>query len=427
MSNRTSNPTTNRSTLWLPGMDPREPIPTHPRLRDWYEQTYRPRLVASGRSRDRLNEISQAISRFCWWVNSEHRIMHPVLNDVTPRRLAEFRLAMQTRQMPDNRGNLRPVSARSANKTLGAIEQVVNAAAETEDLSAVRVRKIDALPQVDRLVLPDDALARIFAACDGATWPARAADGRPTAPAPIVWRFIVVMLANYGMRTQDLVAYESHLHPLVWSNVSDSPESPHHDGQMRSDGGWLVYVPDKTARAKPDPLVLPINAAARHWLDALAEATPTGRDPDRPIVPVTYCARDFYGQWRALVSAAGVKPKPRLDVTSGRPRLTDRQYKLKHLRCTAATRIENHGATLGYPGVGQLVTGHAPDRSPGSRNAERSDVFGKHYYSPERALIETLTSIPQPAGFLPPTPTSPQRHARAEPASGHRARFRVVG
>lgn len=403
-----------RSTLWLPGMDPREPIPTFPRLRDWWQHTYRPRLVASGRSKDRINEIRQAIDRFCWWVNSEHRITNPVLNDVTPRRLAEFRLAMQTQPMPDNRGVLRPISARSANKTLGAIEQIVNAAAETEDLSAVRVKKIAALPQVDRLVIPDDAIARIFAACDGATWPARSADGLPVAPAPVVWRLIVVMLANYGMRTQDLVAYESHLHPLTWGNVSDAAESPHHDGQMRSEGGWLVYVPDKTARAKPDPLVLPINAAARYWLDQLADATPTGRDPDRPIVPVTFCARDFYGQWRRLVAAAGVRPKPRLDMTDGRPRMTERAYKLKHLRCTAATRIEDHGAKLGYPGVGQLVTGHDADRSPGVR---RSSVFAKHYYSPERALVETLSTIPQPDGFLPTEP----------PQSKRRAELRVVG
>ncbi len=411
--------------LWLPGMDPNAPLvpaDAPPTLEDWFENVYVKQMIATGRSRDRINELRLAIQRWKWWCKSEQRIHHPLLSDVTPRRLSEFREAALGAEIPGEKRVSRPISARSLNKTLGALEQIINAASETLDsLSVIRVKKVAQPRQVDKLVISDSDLSRIFEACEVATWPSCAADGRePVSSPPTLWRFLVAWWTNYGMRTQDLVAFESSQRPICWANVTTSPENPHHDGTLSNEHGWLVYVPDKTERDKPDPLVLPLNATTRHWLDRLADDTPTGRDPARVIAPVPHSGREFYGQWRRILKAADVRPKPKMAIdANGRPRMVERHYKIKHLRCTAATRIEDHAGPLGYPGAGQLVTGHDSDRSPGKT---KSNVFGRHYYSAERALIEVLTTLPQPAGFAPDTPPPVDATKNTD-----RPRLRVVG
>lgn len=394
---------------------------TTPTIHDWFEQTYLPTLQDRGLSSDRLGELRQAISRWKWWCNQEYRIENPVLRDLTAPRLAAFRRTAVGAEIPDKRGKPRKASAGSINKTIAALQQIANAAAEDESTGAqnVKVRKIAQPAKVDKIIIPDAALSKILEACKVADWPRRTPDGRPAPPPDTLWRFLVVWFVNYGMRTQDLVAYDSDRNPIRWANVTTSPENPHHDGVLECPYGWLVFTPQKTARAKPQPLVLPLNATTRHWMDLLAEQTPGGPKPDRPIAPMPTCSKLFYQQWKKIVAAAGVRPKPRLDMIDGRPQLAERSYRLKHLRCTAATRNEDHGASLGYPGVGQLITGHDSDRS----QAGRSAVFGRHYHSPEKQVLETLLSLPQPDGFSPtPAPIEQQPTPAAE-----RPRFRIVG
>lgn len=396
--------------LWLPGMgnepDAIPDAPTPVTLQDYFSQTFLPEVTQRGLSRDRIGEISQAVHRWKWWCETKYRIRSPLLADVTAARLSEFRREVISTEIPGRDGRNRVVTPRSLNKTLQAIEQIVAAAVDDGTLDdsrgLLRVKKVPQPEQVDKLIIPDAELGRIMAAAADATWPRETVDGRPI-DAGVMWQTAVALFATYGMRTQDLIRYDSTMRPIRWGCVNRAWPSPAEDGVMDCEHGWLTWIPNKTRRKKSFAMCLPLTAACRYHLNRWREVMNPANEAE-PLMPVPMTRDKVYEQWKSILLQAGAKPKPKLTFDdAGIPTAVDREYKIRHLRCTAGTRADEHGSTLAHAGVGRWITGHVSN-----------DVFTKHYRGMERPIFETLKSLPMPAGFSPDLPPE-------------RPQFRIVG
>ncbi|TWT91427.1 hypothetical protein [Neorhodopirellula pilleata] len=387
---------------------PIQPHQTLHSLDDYFRLEFLPEAIDRGLSNDRIGELKQAVFRWKWWTEKgresltgeKDRTVSPGLGDVTPQALSEFRRSVIGQEIPGRDGKSRKVSPRSLNKTLQAIEQILAAAVEDgtldESRGLVRVRKVPQPRQIGKLVIPDETIAAIFKACDVATWP-DSAGSKPIDP-PSFWRAAVVMFATYGMRTQDLIRYEPHLRPIRWSSIRPAGINPSENGSIESPLGWLAWVPNKTRGRKSFPLCLPITPAVGHWLGRWRESFAPD-DQSAALFPCPLSKDGVYGQWRRILAEAEAKPRPRLEFDAdGNVEESSREYLIKHLRCTAGTRAESHGSTIGYTGVGRWITGHVSN-----------DVFERHYHGQERPIFDTLTTLPMPTGILPTDTQSPMR------------------
>jgi hypothetical protein len=401
-------------TLWLPGMDPNAPLYQPLTLRRYFDDTLLPLLRNRGLSSSRINELKLAVFRFIWWHGQERRTGCPSLQDVNAGNLASFREYCLARQIPGQDGRLRPCTARALNKSLQGLEQVVAAAVEDQTLDDSRgitkVRKVAGPRQIGKLVIPDPAIESLWHACGTATWPKQDSEGRAI-DAPLLWKTALVLLSNYGMRTQDLLRFESTLRPMRWGCVIPPGLSPSEDGTCESEFGWLYWIPNKTRNRKDFALTLPLNATTAHWIGLWRDSLRP--KPTDALIPIPACQKSLYAQWKRIVAEAGVKPKPKRTFDSeGNQTIVAREYKIKHFRCTAGTRADDHGSTLQLPDVGRWITGHVSN-----------DVFERHYRDQEPKLKRVLETLPQPKGFTP-GPKTDETSAARKP---DRPTLRVVG
>ncbi|WP_417738502.1 hypothetical protein [Rosistilla oblonga] len=385
------------SSLWLPGMDPLRPIPTGKTLAIYFTEAFLPAMVERRLSRDRIGELEQAVHRWNWWCtegcNPKDRTSRPVLADITPPRLTEFKKAALGAELPGRDGKLRVVSPRSLNKTLQALEQILSAAVEDGTLDEargmMRIRKVEQPAQIGKLVMSDAQLGRLMEAAADATWPYRTTAGQAI-EAPLFWQAAIALFSTYGMRTQDLVRYDQRMMPIRWGGIFPAGLSPAEDGTLESSYGWIAWVPNKTRSRKVFSMCLPLTKCTAYWLDQWRTSCGRVSDSD-PVFGMPNTKDSFYDQWSRIVTAADVRPKPRVAFDdNGNVQKQDREFKIKHLRCTAGTRADEHGATLGYENLGRWVTGHVSN-----------DVFNRHYRSQEKPIMRTLESLPMPAEFTP--------------------------
>lgn len=198
-------------------------------------------------------------------------------------------------------------------------------------------------------IVTHEELDAVWCSCEVAQWPRH-----PHVPTRCVWQCLVVLLFNYGLRTWDLVELPSGC-------VHLSAHSPDPDSIAENQHGWLAYVPRKTARRKPDPLVLPLNGVSRAHIDRVLG--------DRPrLFPWGARANSsLYGQWGVILQASGVEP-----------------FRLSDLRKTCNTAYERirHG-------IGRWILGHAP-----------RGVNEAFYLNVEHLVIEAVHNLPQPPAFL---------------------------
>lgn len=269
-------------------------------------------------------------------------------------------------------------SNRTVNKHLGSLQAI--------GLSCVagfpRIKPLPTEKAARKLHLSYDEADAVKRACQVADWPR----GRPH-PASLYWETAFVGWCVYGFRTQEQVRNESKSPTLLWPDVRLQAETPHPDGKARHELGWIVYTPHKQRRLKPEPLVLPIIDAYRRHLDAIRPASRQGSVFPFPLNPEL-----FYATWDKILIAAGVRPKPGLDGSQP-------EYLVKHLRKTATRWINDHGASMGITGIGDLVTGHADDRSP---DQVQSRVTRDHYDFAEARILRVLTTLPLPPSFHEP-------------------------
>lgn len=205
--------------------------------------------------------------------------------------------------------------------------------------------------------VPLDDLGAAYEACHVAKWPRPRRRGLWVAPAPLLWRVLLVLDYTYGPRTENLLA-------LRWENVILETSCPAPDAsKMHWPHGWLTYVPAKTKRHKPDPLYLPLTECARLHLEELRLRNRTG-----PIFAFPKNKHALHETRKRIWSEAGIE-KP---------------YTFQELRKTCSTTWTDL-----YPGLGLHVTGHAP-----------RGVNQIHYDTAIRRLMTFANKVPMPAEFL---------------------------
>jgi len=337
-------------------------------IREVFERHKLPELTTRGRARATLAEYRCHLARWEEWA-ANYWITNPVVQDVKRAELEAFRVWL---------GKRPKASARTVNKHLGTIECLLATAAEHWLIDrAPKLEPLSASKAGRKLYLSYDQLSRLYQACGVAEWPKRRKSGGNLSYGPAAgWRALIVLLFNYGARTQEFVAYRrTELPALTWRQVSWDEESPADAGQCRCRFGWMWYTPAKQKRAKPDPLVLPLNEVAAGHLRSLA--TPLGAREELPVFDWPWSPKELYGQWQAIVDAAGVRPKKSLDGSE------DDEYSLKHLRKTCATWHQQHS-----PGVAPLILGHA-----------KRSVSDEHYVAAEGQILRAVLGLPQPEAF----------------------------
>ncbi len=309
-------------------------------------------------------------------LTENHRSMRPVVllaAETTTAELKEFRNWVQQRAKGKN-------PSRTANKQLSCLKTVLTWLHEEEGTQPPHFPKpLKTQSVADKLYLSLDELDRLYDATTRASWPTVNGSLKPLwHPPGVYWRCLLALYFNYGFDTQMLTAYAADKQPLCWRHIRWAPEYPGDDSNATNDHGWLWYVRTKTAGAKPEPLVMPLNACVAAHLKSIAP--PNGCDPDARLFDFPRCRKSLDVQWSALCHVANVRPKP--DLHTGQ----ERKYLLKHLRKTCSTYHETN-----MPGVSPLILGHA--------KRALSEITYRHYAHPAMALVEALNSLTQPSTF----------------------------
>lgn len=362
-------------------------------LRDLYVAQVRPAL----KSRASIEDYDRSLTRFEAFCHAfpispsqpprsgADRISHPAIAQITPKSLVAFQRWLTAEGHPP----------RATNKTIGCVQAILAKGARLGILThPPTIEPVTYRSASTIYTLSQAELSRIYHAAEVATWPTyrRASPTIPGRwPLPYTpadgWRALIVLLATYGMRTEDAITLSPTGHGLTWASVRRDSRNPDPSGKLTNPEGWLSFVPAKTAASKPDPLILPITPLVRHHLDRLrVGATPVPAAPvfDWPTTAgsVERSLVGFYWQWDQILKAAGVTATG----WDGQP------VKLlpKHLRKTCVTWLEDH-----RPGVSKYVTGHAAERSGGITTA----VQAKHYRRSETPVVEALLTLPVLGGF----------------------------
>lgn len=353
---------------------PAEPPPPSPTLRQIFDRFKRPELEASGRKKCSIQEYTRALDRWeKYWaarrgVTDAGSItqLEPGCDAITTQQLAEWRAWLLAGEVPSNR---------TANKHIGVANALLACAADFQLASRPpRLKPLPAIKAAPKAYLTYEQICQLYRACRVATWP------RGLAHSPATYlRAAIVLFFNYGFRTQELFSLHPQMTPLLWSQISSEPESPHPDGHAKCEWGWLWYLPEKQKRAKPDPLVLPLNATVASHLKSI-KPTP-GDKSDPRVFPFPKCARDFYGQWDEIFEEAGVKPKRSLSAAASD---AVPKFHLKNLRKTCNTWHNYHER-----GSGEWILGHAA-----------RDVNGSHYDNAENLICKAIAGLPQPDAFF---------------------------
>jgi integrase len=168
-------------------------------------------------------------------------------------------------------------------------------------------RRMKDLPRVARrirLVSEEDINAVYQAAAVAKIWP------------PVWWRTLICGLTLYGFRVGELTS-------IKWKGTHDREyqlregiyfsRKPPHD-ELRHAGvehphGWLVYLPRKQAKVKPDPLILPLSEVFANHLRAVKSL----KNASGQILPIADCEGnytiredEFRDEFKRIKAAAGI-------------------------------------------------------------------------------------------------------------------------
>ena len=236
------------------------------------------------------------------------------------------------------------LSPGTVKKQVTYLMAVLNKAAELNVCRKVRKPRIRQVESVIR-VLSEAELLALYRACDQARWPRHA-----EFTAPDWWRAFFVVALVYGMRLGELTSLpwsESAGAKKLARGLHAAPECPHPELRhldLKSQHGWLVYLPAKQSDAKPLPLVLPVRDVVashldrirgkRHFVFDCYSELKSHKPGDYRDVKIS-----LYRQWDALCESAGIE----LRATP------------HDLRRTQETRFDNQFGK----GIGGEVNGHA--------------------------------------------------------------------
>jgi len=358
-------------------------------LQRWWSDVVRGRLLAEGKSKDRISQYDTYVRR---WEQCclNHWTAYPVVGEISPATLADYRTYLVERLQ---------VTARAADKHAKGISALLQRAAD--DWIIARVPRLRATsPSGKRaatkwIFCPSD-LDALYAACEGVQWPSQFSDGKPCENAGDYWRLFLVAAWNFGFRLQEWWSYESGPQPITWGGIAWGHEIQVEGRAATSSNGWATWTATKTGHT----LQLPLHTALRAHLERIWAALPVKRRrPKRRIFDFPFSAGTakpgrettpadgWYAAWWDLVQRAGLQPETN---ATGR-HLT---YLPNQFRKTAHTAhrdnvVQVDGRAVRVGDAADFVTGHA-----GGKN-----VSLRHYYRSIGIVIATCESLRQPASF----------------------------
>lgn len=294
------------------------------------------------------------------------RFLLPDLLDMAPSTRSEYRRSLNHwEKLTDDpyvcmisRETLREFRAKfiatglaspTLNKTwrhLRAILRRLGPAADRNPWGEDIIEKIPAMrlaseaPKTPALI-PPARIDTVYRACKLATWPERC-----TVSAAHCWQAMLVLLWNYGLRTQDILL-------ITWGDVDFSGT------------GTIKYVAQKNKRKGgkfAQPRTLPMNETVKAHLWRIRKD-----DPQARVIDFPRRKHGLYWQWRVILMAAQV---PLFDF--------------RDLRETCNTRHE-----MRRQGVGKWILGHAA-----------TGINEKHYLNPTPLIKRAISTFPQPSAFL---------------------------
>lgn len=337
------------------------------------EREHRARGLAESTLRDQRTHLRRWEE---WWVNL--RLSQPKVRAVGRQELKDWRIWLQQQLsgVDPTKADLRREErakiegvARNTNKHLATVQQVLSAAYQDGLVPmAHKLRPLECESVGPKVKLSFDEASALYRCCEIARWPL----GRKSV---LGWRTFFLFECVYGLRTQELFAYESDHEPLRWSNLLFAGPCPDNDGQDVCASGWLRYVPQKQRAKKRAPVILPLAADARRHLEAMRG---TAEDKE-PVFAWPRAWKSFSTQWDAIRTAAAEAVKS--------PRLKTLQ--IKQLRKTAHSWHKEHGGRE----IADMVTGHAP-----------RGVSAAHYDVPYGTLISHFAGMGWPVAFADPLP-----------------------
>lgn len=361
-----------------------EPPDSSPTIREAWEALIRRDLRSRGGAESTLQNHRTYLRRFeHWWANS--RLQQPRVAAVGRAELRDWRdwLQAEFAGVDPQRDDLTPDEIRKlsavaalVNKHVSLVQQILRACCD-EGLvpAAIRLKRLDAIVEADKVELQPDEVGALYRACDGVQWPTTGREDQ------LRWKSLIVTLTTYGPRIQDAYAYDSRRGPLRWENVLTAPACPGNDGRDSWPDGWISYVPWKTRRKKPLPVIVPISAEARRHFDALREL---GGESGL-VWPWPRSGKAFRAEWAAICRRASAGRERSLETITP-----------QNLRQTAHSWHEDVGGQK----IADLVTGHAA-----------RGVSARFYDVPYRRLCEHFGRMTWPEAFADPLPR-PDRQLR---------------
>lgn len=262
----------------------------------------------------------------------------------------------------------RELSASTAVKAKNTIARLVRLAGDNgHEVKTIHARG----PRVrsrEKYYIDDLQVTQLWTTAGAMQWP------RLGPPPSVFWRAAIVLYLTYGMRVQDLIAYQPDKRPITWGAISLDPRSPNPEGRSENALGWLTYTAAKTGRRYYLPLTKYTRAAVdRLWKAASGSGGDWhARPKDRPLLPCP-TGHGLGRNWRLLQRLAHVS-RP-----DGAP------YWLEDFRKTCATYLYQVEPELAY-----LVCGWS---------TAASRVAHGHYINGEPALVQLMHSVPWPRCF----------------------------
>lgn len=310
----------------------------------------------------------------------EYRTTYPVLTEITRRELLAFDSWVES-SVRTRKGD--PLSNRVINKHVGTVGTVLN--------WAVKHGLLESAPKIDRrkerparkLHLSLEEADQLKLACRVATWPKGLAY-----PAPLYWEALIVGWTVQGFRTQEQVRYESRQRALQWRDVHWEAETPHPDGKAEHPYGWIVYRPDKNWQDEDPPLVVPMHASYHAHLLAI-------RGDSDHVFPFPMNNREFYDQWKAIVSAAEIAPKKGWNGEAA-------SYQIKHLRKTAVKWINDDEARRILGRLLGEADGDSEELLSVKAIGHTEAVSRRNYDFEEERLVMAYQSLRVPDSFRQP-------------------------
>ena len=193
------------------------------------------------------------------------------------------------------------LTGRTVNKHMGYVQAIIDQCGPRRSGNTGIGRRLGLLDSVPRYIRVDESPARrgrvatlaeveaILAHCDAASL--------PRYQSALKWSAAIRLLFWAGIRRCDLF---QNLRRSHWIKSSRCPVA---EVSIEWTWGWLAFTPQKTARRKPEPLVIPLPRALAFELEAIRY--PAGQ-VDPPLLGFANCSRDWAANFERIQRAAGI-------------------------------------------------------------------------------------------------------------------------